>query len=144
MRRRLYKFQFTICCSVLAHAHTHTLSQCRVTFLTHEQTQPTRRQTLLPCTAQLSFARLCQFSHKYFPKFLAFMVLLYFGCTCGVELHISMVILVLFSIAMSTIDYFFSRVSEQATELVRFAEPRFQHLNLKYRYILIAFKIIKI
>lgn len=137
MRRRLYKFQFTICCSVLAHAHT--LSQCRVTFLTHEQTQPTRKQTLLPCTAQLSFARLCQFLHKYFPKFLAFMVLLYFGCTCGVELHISMVIFVSLSIAMSTIDYFLSRVSEQVTELVRFAESRFQQFNLKYGYILLVF-----
>lgn len=138
MRRRLYKFQFTICCSVLAHAHT--LSQCRVTFLTHEQTQPTRKQTLLPCTAQLSFARLCQFLHKYFPKFLAFMVLLYFGCTCGVELHISMVIFVSLSIAMSTIDYFLSRVSEQVTELVRFAESRFQQFNLKYQQILLVFE----
>lgn len=136
MRRRLYKFQFTICCSVLAHAHT--LSQCRVTFLTHEQTQPTRKQTILPCTAQLSFARLCQFLHKYFPKFLAFMVLLYFGCTCGVELHISMVIFVALSIAMSTIDYFLSRVSEQVTELVRFAESRFQQFNLKYGHILLV------
>lgn len=137
MRRRLYKFQFTICCSVLAHAHT--LSQCRVTFLTHEQTQPTRKQTILPCTAQLSFARLCQFLHKYFPKFLAFMVLLYFGCTCGVELHISMVIFVSLSIAMSTIDYFLSRVSEQVTELVRFAKSRFQQFNLKYGHILLVF-----
>lgn len=138
MRRRLYKFQFTICCSVLAHAHT--LLQCRVTFLTHEQTQPTRKQTLLPCTAQLSFARLCQFLHKYFPKFLAFMVLLYFGCTCGVELHISMVIFVSLSIAMPTIDYFLSRVSEQVTELVRFAESRFQQFNLKYQQILLVFE----
>lgn len=138
MRRRLYKFQFTICCSVLA--HSHTLSQCRVTFLTHEQTQPTRKQTLLPCTAQLSFARLCQFLHKYFPKFLAFMVLLYFGCTCGVELHISMVIFVSLSIAMSTIDYFLSRVSEQVTELVRFAESRFQQFNLKYGHVLLVFE----
>lgn len=64
MRRRLYKFQFTICCSVLAHAHT--LSQCRVTFLTHEQTQPTRKQTLLPCTAQLSFAVFTQIFSKIF------------------------------------------------------------------------------
>lgn len=68
------------------------------------------------------------------------MVLLYFGCTCGVELYISMVIFVSLSIAMSTIDYFLSRVSEQVTELVRFDESRFQQFNLKYGHILLVFE----